>query len=85
MTLEVLNLIYLIHRVLFKEEGSNKIAFKTVYCTRFTYVDNCLNLPIVTVFRSNETFRYVSALFITNKTKQIKTLYVCLQTNKFYV
>ena len=41
MTLEVLNLIYLIHRAPFKEECYNKIPFKTVYCTRFTYVDNC--------------------------------------------
>ena len=52
MTLEVLNLIYLIHRAPFKEDGLNKIAFTTVYCTRFTYVDNCLNLPTVTVLRS---------------------------------
>ena len=42
MTPEVLNLIYLIHNALLKEEGQNKIAFTTVYFTRFTYVDDCL-------------------------------------------
>ena len=43
MTQEVLNLIYLIHNyALLKEEGWNKIAFTTVHCTRFTYVDDCL-------------------------------------------
>ena len=40
MTLEVL--IYLIHKAPLNEEGENKIAFMSVYCTRFTYVDNCL-------------------------------------------
>ena len=30
MTLEVLNLIYLIHKASFKEEGLNKVAFTTV-------------------------------------------------------
>ena len=52
MNLEVLNLIYLLHKASFKEEGLNKISFTTVYCTRFTYVDNCTKLPIVAVFRS---------------------------------
>ena len=42
MTLEVLNLIYLIHKAPFQEEGWNKIVFTTVYYTRFTYADNCL-------------------------------------------
>ena len=28
----------------FKEEGWYKISFTTVYCTRFTYIDNCLTL-----------------------------------------
>ena len=52
MTLEVLNLIYLIHKAPFKEEAQNKIAFTTAYCTRVTYVDNYLKIPIVVVFRS---------------------------------
>ena len=30
MTLEVVNLIYLIHKASFKEEGLNKVAFTTV-------------------------------------------------------
>ena len=53
MTLEVLNMIYLIHKAPLKEEGLSEIAFTTVYCTRFTYVDNCLKkIPIIAVFRS---------------------------------
>ena len=35
-------MIYLIHKAPLKEEGLSEIAFTTVYCTRFTYVDNCL-------------------------------------------
>ena len=42
MTLEVLTLINLIHKAPFKEEGWNKIAFATVDCTRFKYIENCL-------------------------------------------
>ena len=54
MNLEVLNLIYLIQEASIKEEGWNNISFTTVYCTRFTeyYVGNCINLPIVAVFKS---------------------------------
>ena len=55
MTLEVINLIYLIHKAPFKQEGWNKIAFTTVYCTWFRYVDNCLKIPIIAVFRSKDT------------------------------
>ena len=36
MTLEIQNLIYLIHKAPLKEKGKNEIAFTTVYCTRFT-------------------------------------------------
>ena len=45
MTLEELNLIYLIHKVpltTFKDEGKNGIAFATVHYTQFTFVDSCL-------------------------------------------
>ena len=42
MTLEVMNLIYLIHKATFKEESLNKTAFTTVYFTWFSYVEYCL-------------------------------------------
>ena len=52
MNLEVLNLISLIPKAPSKEEGYNKIVFMTVYCTRFTPVDNCLKILIITVIRN---------------------------------
>ena len=67
MTLEVLNLIWLIHKVAFKEEVLNKIAFTTENCTRFTYVDNCLKNTLYSCIQKHRRVGNMLLLYFCSK------------------
>ena len=51
-----------------------KLLLPPYIAPRFTYVDNCLNLPILAVFRSIDIL--VTALALTAITYSSKTLHI---------